>query len=79
MVFSLSYSLPITANAGIISAISSFFTGSSQKVDKPASETNSQNVPLLTSIVNFDSNAAVGGGDIAVADNDEALVSESGP
>jgi len=78
-VFSLSYSLPVTANAGILSAISNFFSGNSQVIESQPTDTNSQNVPLLQSAVNFDINAAVGGGDITVADNNEALVSESGP
>ena len=79
MVFSLSYSLPVTTNAGILSFLSDFFTGSPQKIDTQVTMANSQNIPLLTSTVNFDSNAAVGGGDITVANNNEALVSESGP
>ncbi len=78
-IFSLSYSLPVTANAGILSAISNFFSGNSQVIESKPTDTNSQNVPLLQSAVNFDINAAVGGGDITVADNNEALVSESGP
>jgi len=78
MAFSLSCSLPVTTNASIVSAISDFFTGNYKKIDLQITETNSQNVPLLQSAVNFDSNAAVGGGDILVVDN-EALVSENGP
>ena len=78
MVFSLSYSLPVTANASIISAISNFFVGNSQKVETQIVENNSQNIPLLQSVVNFDLNASVGGGNIITVDN-EALVSESGP
>ena len=76
-VFSLTCSLPVTANASILSAISDFFTGGHQKVETQITEANSQNVPLLQSVVNFDLNASVGGGDIL--DDGEALVSENGP
>ena len=78
-IFNIVYVLPTTANASIISAISNFFSGSSQTTDDQiAADSNSQNVSLLTSTANFDAIAAVGGGDITIADN-EALVSESGP
>ena len=40
---------------------------------------NSQNLPLLQNSVNFDLLAARGGGDIVVAGNNEALISENGP
>ena len=59
--------------------MSDFFTGNSNNSEEQVVENNSQNVPLLTSTVNFDSNAAVGGGDISITDDNEALVSESGP
>ncbi len=75
MVFSLS---PITANAGIISTISSFFSGNSDDKVSEIDDSNSQNVPLLQSAVNFDLKAAVGGGEINTV-GDVALVSESGP
>ena len=78
MVSSLTYSLPVTASAGIVSVISDFFMRNSPKIEIQVTETNSQNVPLLQSAVNFDLNAAVGGADITVVGN-EALVSESGP
>ena len=45
----------------------------------PADDLNSQNLPLLHSSINFNSSAAVGGGDILVVDDGEALMSESGP
>ena len=77
-VFNSFYVLPVTANAGFISAITNFFSGSSQNSTVSDTESNSQNVPLLQSAVNFDLNAAVGGGDLTIVDN-EALVSESGP
>jgi len=78
-IFSLSYSFPVTANASFISAITNFFTGGYQKVETQIIENNSQNMPLLQSAANSDINAAIGGGDITVSDNNEALVSESGP
>ena len=71
--------VPAITNASFFSNIANFFTGNIQKVQTTVSQANSQNVPLLTSTASFDANAAVGGGDITVADNDEALVSESGP
>ena len=70
--------IPATANASILSAISNFFTGNSQNTEVPVADSNSQNVPLLQGAVNFNLNAAVGGGDITVVGN-EALVAESGP
>lgn len=70
--------MPTVANASIFSAISDFLLGNSQTSSAQVVDNNSQNVPLLTSTVNFDSNAAVGGGDITIVGN-EALVSESGP
>ena len=79
MIFSLSYFLPVTANASIFSAISDFFAGNPNNTQIIDTETNSQNVPLLTGTVNFDSNAAVGGGDINTADDGEALIADSGP
>lgn len=83
MVFIFTFNLitvfPITANAGILSAVSSFFSSGAQDITSAPVENNSQNVPLLTSTTNFDSNAAVGGGDISVTDDNEALISESGP
>jgi LysM repeat protein len=79
LIFNIISFLPVTANASFISAISDFFSGNSSKVESQPTDDNSQNVPLLTSAVNFDLTAAVGGGDITVADNNEALVSESGP
>ena len=54
------------------------FSGNLKSAEVINVDSNSQNVPLLTSAVNFDLNASVGGGDISTAD-DEALVSESGP
>lgn len=71
--------MPVPANAGFFTAISNFFAGMTEQADTQIANTNSQNVPLLQSTVNFDLSAAVGGGDITVADNNEALVSESGP
>ncbi len=87
IIFLLNYSFPFTANASFLSVLSSvgttisnIFTGNSQSSStKSNNDINSQNVPLLQSAVNFDLNAAVGGGDITVADNNEAIVSESGP
>ena len=87
IIFVLSYSLTATASASFFSAISSvgttisnIFAGGPKDIDILANvDNNSQNMPLLQSAVNFDLNAAVGGGDISVADNNEALVSESGP
>ena len=76
--FLLSCSIPLIANANILSGISNFFMRNSQKIEVQTTETNSQNIPLLQSVVNFNLNAAVGGGDITVSGN-EALVSESGP
>ena len=78
-VFNFISIFPTTANASFISFVSDLFSGGSSKtLEVPNTETNSQNVPLLQSAVNFDLNAAVGGGDITVVGN-EALVSESGP
>ncbi len=78
MIFSLSFFSPYVANASILSAISDFFRIKSHKTEEMVADSNSQNLPLLQSAVNFDLNAAVGGGDITVVGN-EALVSESGP
>lgn len=78
-IFSSFYVLPATANAGFFSVISNFFSGNPQTSDVQVADSNSQNVPLLQSAVNFDLNAAVGGGDIATADDGESLVSENGP
>lgn len=52
---------------------------SSKVLEAPNSDFHSANLPLLTSTVNFDSNNAVGGGDINTADDGEALIAESGP
>lgn len=78
-VFNTFYILPVTANAGFISAITNFFSGNSQSTEAKIEESNSQNVPLLQSAANFDLSAAIGGGDISVTDDNAALVSESGP
>ena len=70
---------PTTANAGFISFVSDLFSGGASKsLEVQKDGFNSQNVQLLTSTPNLDSNAAVGGGDITVVGN-EALMSESGP
>ncbi len=81
IVFLLSYSLPVTANASIISAISDFFTGNSSKTLEVQNTDlkNSQTVQLPISTSNYDSNPAVGGGDITITNDGEALISESGP
>jgi LysM repeat protein len=71
--------VPAKANASIISVISDFLTGNSQKTDSQTTDDNSQNVPLLTNTTNFDLGAAVGGGDISTTDDGESLISESGP
>ncbi len=77
------YIIPFLANANIVSDISTLFSGNSQVVAPDDSQTpddsNSQNVPLLASSVNLNANAAVGGGNITVSDDGEALMSESGP
>ncbi|MFA5652000.1 MAG: peptidoglycan DD-metalloendopeptidase family protein [Candidatus Paceibacterota bacterium] len=78
LAFNLVSIFPITANAGFISFVTDLLSGNSQGTDEIV-EVNSQNVQLLTSAVNFDLNAAVGGGDISTTDGGEALVSESGP
>ena len=72
--------IPVTANADIFSAISNLFSGnpSSQQTVSVSGDLNSQNLPLLQNSTNFNSSAAIGGGDILVAD-DEALLSNSGP
>jgi LysM repeat protein len=77
--FNIIYTFPITANAGFFSFVANLFSSGSpitSEVQNP--DLNSQNLPVLQSSVNFDSNAAVGGGDINTVD-DEALISESGP
>ncbi len=79
--FSVISMFPVTANAGFFSMISDVFSGNSSKsveVSVP-DNLNSQNIPLLQNSVNFDLLAARGGGDIVVVDNNEALMSESGP
>ncbi len=76
-VFNMISMFPATANAGFFSFLFSGGTTSTSEVQNQ--DTNSQNVQLLTSTPNFDSNAAVGGGDIMITDDNEALVSESGP
>lgn len=78
-VFNFISIFPATANAGFLSFMTDLFTGNLQKsAELIDTSSNSQNVPLLTSTVNFDSNAAVGGGDITISGK-EALVAESGP
>lgn len=78
-IFDVFCAFPVTANAGFLSFVSNLFSGSSSKTTEIQNpDSNSQNLPVLQSSVNLNSNAAVGGGDISVADN-EALVSESGP
>lgn len=76
LIFSLI--LPITVSAGVIETIYSLFSGDA-KEDTKIETLNSQNMPLLSSVANSDSKAAVGGGDIAVSNNKDALVAESGP
>jgi murein DD-endopeptidase MepM/ murein hydrolase activator NlpD len=74
-------SSPAKARADIISSISHFLSGNSSDQDSDidtVTDSNSQNVPLLQSSVNFNTLAAVGGGGILTADN-EALMSEDGP
>lgn len=83
--------LPEPAHANYISDIGSAavsaavsfvgkVTGSSLKTkDASNSDENAQNLPLLSSTPNFDSNAAIGGeGDLLTVDN-KALISENGP
>ncbi len=79
-IFSIISAIPATANASLFSALSSIILGNlSVSSDISLSDNlNSQNVPLLQNSTNFNASAAVGGGDIIVANND-ALVSESGP
>ena len=76
-IFNIISVFPTTANAGFFSFLFSNVSTANSEVQNP--DTNSQNVQLLTSTPNFDSNAAVGGGDISTADDGEALVAESGP
>ena len=76
-VFNMLSMLPVTANAGFFSFL--FSVGSSITSEVQNTGSNSQNIQLLTSTPNFDSNAAVGGGDISTTDYGEALVAESGP
>ncbi len=76
-VFNFISIFPVTANAGFFSFL--FSVSSSIATEVQNTDSNSQNVQLLTSTPNFDSNAAVGGGDISTADYGEALVAESGP
>jgi LysM repeat protein len=76
LIFSLI--LPITVSAGVIEAIYNLFSGDSKEETK-VETLNSQNIPLLASVANFDSKAAIGGGDIAISTNKEALIAESGP
>lgn len=78
-VFNSLYILPTTANAGFFSIISNLFSGSAQSTDTLMVESNSQNVPILTSSTNFDPAAAIGGSDINTTDDGESLVSENGP
>lgn len=78
-VFNSLYILPTTANAGFFSMISNLFSVNSQNTDTLIIESNSQNVPILTSSTNFDPAAAIGGSDINTTDDGESLVSENGP
>ncbi len=79
LVFNIFSTLPVVANASFISFITDLFSNNSSKnLDVQDTDSNSQNLPVLQSAVNFDLNASIGGGDITIIDN-EALVSESGP
>ena len=79
-IFSLVSTIPATANAGLLSALSGIISGNSSISSDNSStdDSNSQNVPLLHSSINFNASAAIGGGNILVVDND-ALISDSGP
>ena len=79
-VFMLIFSLifPMTASANVIKVIYNLFSSNSKEETK-VETLNSQNIPLLASVANFDSKAAIGGGDITISTNKEALVAESGP
>lgn len=79
-IFSIVSAVPVTANASLLSALSSIISGnpSISSANSATDGLNSQNLPLLHSSTNFNSSAAIGGADIIVADND-ALVSNSGP
>ncbi len=69
---------PNVASAGLFSNISEFFFGTSNEKSIQIENSNSQNVPLLQNYASFDANAAIGGSEIVVVNN-EALLSENGP
>lgn len=70
---------PAPANAGLFSFIADLISGNSKnQVETLITASNSQNISLLQSATNYDLNAARGGGDITIVD-DDSLMSESGP
>jgi len=72
------FSFPVAADASVISFFSNIFSNEDIKQEVLLAETNSQNIALLQAVPNSDPNAAKGGGDITIVE-DEALLSETGP
>lgn len=68
---------PVFVQASTFSFISSLL-GGSPVANSVQPTLNSQNMPLLSAVVNADPRAAVGGGDITVVDG-SALVADQGP
>ncbi len=81
IVFIFASTIPVIANASLLSALSNIVSGNSSNSSdiSAGDDLNSQNLPLLQNSTNFNSSAAIGGEDPLVVDDGEALMSESGP
>lgn len=67
-----------TAHAGILSFLTDLLGINDYSGPEETINANSQTLPLLESIINIDANAAKGGGDITIVNNN-AVLPDSGP
>lgn len=69
--------VPFIANAGVLSFVVDLINDKKVEIAGLNIDNNSQNMALLKAVVSFNTNSAMGGGDITF--DGSALVSESGP